>query len=271
MKFFLLILIMINTLSARTLNIGLVPYKDPKTLIKLYQPFIKYLEKNSSYKINLHFPKDYKSIIKLIKHNKLDIASVNSYLYVKEHAFFDLKTKYLATSLRNNKGIVTWYYHSYIITKNESHINELKDLKNKSFAFTDINSTSGFLYPKNILFKAGINYKKDLKKYFFLKKHPRVIKALIQNSIDAAGTYDQIVYDAQKKYPGKIKILAKSTPIPLDAFVTTNKINEKEYVELKKLFLNYIYLNGNHYIAGFVDIDKSVFDDIKNIISFSKD
>lgn len=270
MKFLFLIFITSSIISAKTLNIGLVPYKSPESLLELYKPFIKYVEKNSKYKINLHFPKDYKNILKLIKSNKLDIASINSYLYVKEHDFFELKTKYLATSLRNKKGIITWYYYSFIITKEESKIKKLSDLKNKSFAFTDINSTSGFLYPKNMLLEAGINYKKDLKKYFFLKKHNRVIKALMKNSIDAAGTYDQIVYDAQKKYENKIKILAKSGPIPLDAFVVTKKVSQDEYKELKNLFLSYMDIHKSDSIAGFVDIDKSVFDDIKRVISLNK-
>lgn len=271
MKTLLVLFLSASFLFSKVLNIGIVPYKTPQELIKIYKPLITHIEKNSDYKVHLHFPKDYKDILTLIKQNRIDLASITSYLYVKKQNELKNRVRYMATGLRNNKGIITWYYNSFIIAKKNSDIKSLNDLKNRSFAFTDINSTSGFLYPKNILLKAGIDYKKDLSKYFFLKKHNRVIKALMTNSIDAAATYDQIVYDAMKQYPNQIKILARSVPIPIDSFVSTKRISLEEHNRLKKILLDYVFINSSKYIAGFVDIDKKVFKDIEELISFSKD
>ncbi|WP_422141651.1 PhnD/SsuA/transferrin family substrate-binding protein [Malaciobacter mytili] len=113
---------------------------------------------------------------------------------------------------------------------------------------------------------ARSDYKKDFSKYFFLKKHNRVIEALLNNSIDAAGTFDQVVYDTQKLYANQIKILAVSYPIPLDVFISSSKLNFQDTNNIKKLLLEYKAKPEINQILGFTKVKENVFEDIKSII-----
>ncbi|AXH14847.1 hypothetical protein CP985_01100 [Malaciobacter mytili LMG 24559] len=266
MRFFILSIFFTISLFSKNLIIGVIPYKSKEELVKVYSPLLEYINKNSEYKLELIVSRDYKHLISLIKKNQIDIASLGSYLYIKNLNELE-NTNYLATSLRLINDKITWYYNSFIITKMQNNeINSIKDLKGKRFGFTDKNSTSGFLYPNFMLKEEGIDYKKDFSKYFFLKKHNRVIEALLNNSIDAAGTFDQVVYDTQKLYANQIKILAVSYPIPLDVFISSSKLNFQDTNNIKKLLLEYKAKPEINQILGFTKVKENVFEDIKSII-----
>lgn len=54
-----------------------------------------------------------------------------------------------------------------------------------------------------MLNKEGINYQTDFEKIYFLKKHNRVIDALLNGSIDAGAAYDEVVLNVIQKIPIK--------------------------------------------------------------------
>ncbi len=266
MRFFILSIFFAISLFSKSIIIGVIHFKSAENLTKLYSPLLEYINKNSEYKMELIVSRDYKHLISLINKNQIDIAVLGSYLYVKNLNELE-NTNYLATSLRLINDKITWHYNSFIITKMQnSEINSIKDLKGKRFGFTDKNSTSGFLYPNYMLKEEGIDYKKDFSKYFFLKKHNRVMEALLNDSIDAAGTFDQVVYDTQKLYADKIKTLAISYPIPLDVFISTSKLNFEDTNRIKRLLLDYKAKPEINQILGFTKVKKNVFEDIKSII-----
>lgn len=266
MRFFILSILFTISLFSKTIIIGVIPFKSAEELTKFYSPLLEYFNKNSEYNLELVISRDYKHLVSLIKKNQIDMAVLGSYLYIKNLNELE-NTNYLATSLRLINNKITWHYNSFIITKMQNNeITSIKDLKGKRFGFTDKNSTSGFLYPNFMLKEEGIDYTKDFSKYFFLKKHNRVMEALLNDSIDAAGTFDQIVYDTQKLYANKIKILAISYPIPLDVFISTSKLSFNDTYHIKKLLLQYKAKPEINEILGFTKVKENVFEDIKNII-----
>lgn len=260
---FLSMILLSSFLYSKDLVFGIIPYKSNELIKNAYKPFINYLEKNTNKKVRIHIAKDYNDIIKMIKLKEVDFAMIGSYLYIKNQT--NLKnTKYIASGLRKLNNKITSTFNSLIITTQDSQIKSVKDIKNKIFAFTDKNSTAGFVFPNYILKEEGIDYKKDFKKCYFLKKHDRVIKALLSNSIDAGAVYDKIAYDTQKKHPNKIRILARSYPIPLDAYIATSRLSKKEFEKLNLLFLKYKGSNEDE-IIGFTKVTKDVFDSIKEV------
>lgn len=262
----LIMFIFVNCVFSKDLIIGIIPYKTKKEIEKIYEPLVKFINQNSEFTAYTKISKDYEDLISLILEKRVDIAVLPSYLYMKNFERLN-STKYIATSLRKKNVIQTWNYSSYIITREDSNINSLKDLEGKSFGFTDKNSASGFLYPSKMLEAQGINYKDFFSKYYFLKKHNRVVQALMNKSVDAVATYDEMALSSQKKYPNKIKILAKSVPIPLDNFVATSSLSKKGYQSIKELLLSYKSNLGAKYISGFKEVDKKVFLDIKELIN----
>ena len=91
----------------------------------------------------------------------------------------------------------------------------------RRFAFTDLDSTSGYAYPKMLLRKKGIVPSEYFGKVFFLKRHDRVIEALVNGSVDIGAVSDGTYYSAV----GRIE---RSEPIPLDAIVAPPNLSDEK-------------------------------------------
>jgi len=75
------------------------------------------------------------------------------------------------------------FYGVFVVTKN-SPINSINELKGKSFAFGNKNSTIGRYLSQAELVKAGIR-SADLSKYDFLGRHDKVALAVAVGNYDA--------------------------------------------------------------------------------------
>jgi phosphonate transport system substrate-binding protein len=112
-------------------------------------------------------------------------------------------------------------YRGEIITRIDSGINTLEDLRGRTFGFTDAASTSGHLYPKTLLISQGINPDTDLAEVTFVGDHTAVVQAVLQGRIDAGACFDDARLRLQETYPevmSQLKVVAYTPDIPSDTF-----------------------------------------------------
>jgi phosphonate transport system substrate-binding protein len=95
------------------------------------------------------------------------------------------------------------YYKSCIITRADSGLQALSDLKGKTFAFVSPTSTSGGVGPRYYLGKNGINPEADLKSLIYAGKHDSVFLAVKNGKVDAGATAD--AYFSRWKERGILK------------------------------------------------------------------
>lgn len=88
------------------------------------------------------------------------------------------------------------FYKAEFITKADSGIKTLADLKGKTFCFVDPNSTSGYIVPRIILKANGVDPDKDLKASINAGSHPNVGIAVYKGDCDAGVAYIDILTDA---------------------------------------------------------------------------
>jgi len=112
-------------------------------------------------------------------------------------------------------------FHSDFITGVNSPIRSLADLRGKSFAFGDVNSTSGHLMPCLELKLAGVSPEKDLK-FCFSGSHP-VTAVLVESGAVDAGVLDEAFYkslvESGKLDSKKVRAFYTSEPFRSDLFV----------------------------------------------------
>jgi phosphonate transport system substrate-binding protein len=105
-------------------------------------------------------------------------------------------------------------FRSFFITSSHSSIHSLGDLKGKTFAFGDINSTSGHLMPYLEMRQAGIDPNNSLK-FRYTGSHPATAKAVESGAVDA-GALDESVYTSMiaegKLDPNKVRVFYMSKP-----------------------------------------------------------
>lgn len=265
MKHILSLMIAVSFLCAESRVLGVNPWLDPERLHKMYEPIVRHLSKETGEEFELLVSKDYKDLIALIKQGVVDIASISPNLYVEAKKQIP-GLHYVATmSSENAKGETVCGYKGVIITLKDSNIKTLKDLKGKTFGFTDIESTSGYLVPMLVLEEAGVS-KEDFKKYYMLKKHDRVVEAVVNRSIDAGATYDEVLIEGVEKYGELFEILKESDEIPYDAIVISPNKEESFKNSVKKAILNYkSHPSTTGEPTGFKDLGDSAYDVIRKL------
>lgn len=156
---------------------------------------------------------DYNGVIEALRAKKLDVAYLGPFSYVLATTVADVE----AFAVAETKKAGRTYYHSYVITHRDSGIKTVSDLKGKTFAFVDPSSTSGHLFPKAGLLKAGFNPDRDFSRVIFSGSHDANAIAVQNRKVDAAAIADRILEAAFTKGIAKredIVIVWKSDPIP---------------------------------------------------------
>jgi len=197
--------------GSRVLRVGAIPSEDATRMREAYGPLAAYLEKKLGLKVELFVATDYSSTIEAMRAGKLDIALFGPFSYVLAAD----KANVEAFAVEKVKGLTT--YKSIVVTRPDSGINTLADLKGRTFAFVDPASTSGHLFPRAFMKKHGLEPEKDFKSTVFAGTHDAVELAVKNRKVDAGADSDK-TYNKMKKEglitDQDIKIIYQSDPIP---------------------------------------------------------
>jgi phosphonate transport system substrate-binding protein len=158
--------------------------------------------------VELFVASDYAGVVEAMANDKLDVAYFGGLTYVqaKQRA----KIHPIVTEVDTETG--TTKYYSLIIAPANGSVDAVKDIKGKTFAFGDISSTSGSLYPRFMLDKAGIKMPDDLKNAVYTGGHDATAQAVQNATVDAGGIEGRIMQKLIVKGTvdgAKIKVLEK--------------------------------------------------------------
>ena len=224
------------TAQNRAINVGMVPDAGATQVsIEEKAPIKVYLEKKLGRAVSLIIPTSYNATVEALGNGSLDFAYLGGLTYVKAHA------RYGVVPLVQRSSDLQ--FRSYFITSAQSAIHSLGDLKGKTFAFGDINSTSGHLMPYLEMRQAGIDPDANMK-YRYTGSHPATAKAVESGAVDA-GALDETVYDSMiaegKLDPAKVRVFYKSKPFVdyvwvcrKDLDVATQEKFAQAFTELKE-------------------------------------
>lgn len=104
-------------------------------------------------------------------------------------------------------------YHSILIVKSDSPYMKLDDLKGKTLAWADANSTSGYLIPLVSLRSAGIEPDKFFSKTLFSGGHEQSVLGVINGQFDSAFTWSSKGHNA-----GQIRAMVDRGVLKMDQF-----------------------------------------------------
>ena len=212
-----------------SLTFGIHPYKSPQKLLRIYQPLAHLIEKAIKRPVKIVIAKDYDTHIKQIGNNRLDIAYMGPASYVRMVKQYGAK-KLLARQAINNKPT----FQGKIIARENSDIQSIADLNQRSFAFGDPNSTMSHLVPHFMLIKNGITDDK-LKKIDFLGSHDNVALGVLSGDYSAGAVKEAVFY----KYKSRgIKALATTPALSEHVFVAGSHLPEKLASTISHVLLN---------------------------------
>src|SRR3990170_7669828 len=259
--------------SPKVLRVGFVPAEDAQQVMQNAQPIVDILQKQLGMEIQPFVAADYTGVVEALRVNKLDIAFLTpaSYVLAKNEA----NVKVVLKSER--KGIPSYY--AAIITRADSGIKTLDDLRGKTFAFGDSMSTSANVFPRKMFHDRGIDPVRDFKQILYSGGHDATVLAVLNGKVDAGATYanspdsDDTAWMRYLKNPEdvkKIRAIAFSEPIPADNLVINGNLDESTARRVEEIFLELSrdpagqkMLRDLYQIDGFVPASDKDYDSVR--------
>ncbi len=218
-----------STIKAEEIErFGVVPLKSPAEMHRMFKPLAEYLSHRLNKKIELKVAIDFNSAIKDLGTGNTSICYMTPSTYIRANKEYDVRV--VLKALRNGKG----YHHSVVFTRSDSDISRIEDLKGRSFAFGDPESTSSHIVPRYMLKEAGIELS-DLLFYNYLGHHDDVVKAVLEGQYDAGAVMETVADDYKNK---GLKIIKYSEEIPEFNICVTKDFPDDELRLLVDAFLS---------------------------------
>lgn len=171
-------------LAAEPLRVSFIPeVATTSDSIAAKQPFVEYLSRAVGRPVKLIIPTNYAAVVEALGNGSLDVAHFGALTYVKA------RLRYGAIPIVQRAE--DRRFHSLFITA-DPKITSLKDVAGKTFAFGDVNSTSGHLIPAADLIAAGIDPDHGITARF-TGNHTNTAIAVNAGQV-AAGAIDESVY-----------------------------------------------------------------------------
>lgn len=267
----------------QALNIAVMPAEggddiDPAQETAVNESFRAYLEQQLGIKVNLVESTDYSIGITALAEGNTDVLLVSPMSYYQATQQVDVEPLVTYSSAPGSPE-----YTSNIITKADNNdIKTLEDLKDKTFAFVDQASSSGYLYPKYMLVnELGLDPKQlENAGYFFDSVsfsggHPNSIVSVLNGGVEAAAVataaLDYIPQLVEGKTKDDVKIIATTPVIPNPLFIVKADLDQDLKTKLKTAYLDYddsdyfetIFGNGD---IRFEEANQASLDDAEKIV-----
>ncbi len=221
------------------LRLGFIPSENMEEIQRNSQPLIDRLSKKIGREVQPFIATDYTGIVEAFRSGRLDAAFLTPASYVMANS--EAGVKVILKARRGQKP----YYHSIIFTRQDTGIQNLAQLKGKTFVFGDTLSTAGYIYPLRMLKAAGLNPASDFENMIFSGGHDATVLAVFNKKVTAGATYanDASGDDAAWKHLLKpdearqLKVLAVSDPIPSDNICISKDLSPELAAQVQQFFV----------------------------------
>lgn len=211
-----------------TIYFGFDRRLEIKEDVKMYVPFLRYLERKTGYKFKLHVTPKNKSIVEELGTGVVQIAAVGTVSYLQAHEKYGVEL--IVRGSCANDGL----YQSLIITRPSSDIYSLDDLPGHSFAFGARNSTQGNLIARIMLAEAGIS-PEQFSRYDYMASHAEVANAVMSGEFDAGAIQDTLGRFLAGR--GLIRIVAQSKYYPSSGIAVNANIQPEIVKKIREALL----------------------------------
>jgi phosphonate transport system substrate-binding protein len=177
-------LIVMSTLSvdvfAQTFKVTTIPEEAATEQVRKFGPITKYLESKLGMKVEFIPVNDYPAAVEALVNKNVDMVWFGGFTHVQANVRSGGKIIPIAQREEDTK------FQSVFITKTDSGIKSLADLKGKQVSFGSPSSTSGHLMPRSFLLAANIDPDKDFKRVAYSGAHDATIASVVSGKVDAA-------------------------------------------------------------------------------------
>lgn len=214
--------------------IGLIPEENLFRLVKRHRPLAEYLSNKLGHKVKFTILSKYGDIIDRFVTREMDGAFWGAFSALLAFEKLDVEPVARPVSLDGSTTV-----QSYIIVRKDSGIERVADLKDKTAAFVDRATATGFIFMLAYLRENGIN---DIDgffgKYFFTGSHDSAVNAVLDGRADVGAVKSRIFNKMLKADPlikDELVILARSPELPDTTLCLTSDLGPEDIGRFRKI------------------------------------
>ena len=233
-------------MNNRTINFAIAPGSKLDSGLDL-DGLLNFLSKNSFFEFKAIRCKSYEEAITLLSSGEAEMGWLGHFSSTEAEKKNGVEP--FAVGLPQNQNSPN--YNSVFITRNDSDLIKLKDIKGKKLIINNTNSTSGYIVPKKELKSIDINIEdsSEFSEIIKVENHDEAIELLLNGKADMAAVSSVNLnhyLSLDKSNSSKIKIIHRSDPIQGAPLVFSSLMNSEE----KKIVKELVFTAHNHVEIG---------------------
>jgi phosphonate transport system substrate-binding protein len=191
---------------------AIVPFLETGRLVKGMQQLSDELHKETGLTYTGDVPTSYVAVVEAMCADRVDIGWVSplAYILARDKCGADMTLVSVNSSGTSYRGAV--------VTRTDSPIKSIEDLRGKRFAWVDPASTSGYLFPRAVLKEHGLDAQ-NLGEQVFAGGHDKAALAVLQGQVEAGAIGKDVIPRLNSTYPNadkELRIVEETPDIPND-------------------------------------------------------
>jgi phosphonate transport system substrate-binding protein len=170
----------------RELRLGISSAENERDAIQRQQPFQDYIQRTLGVPLRVFRSTDYAGVVEAMRSNQIEFARIGPANYALARRVMGDRVIPFGRD-RDDQGETG--YFSVAFVKADSPARRIEDLRGRTFAFADPNSTSGFAFPAYFLRRAGFDPASFFSRTGFSGSHEQSVIAVLNGTYDAAATF----------------------------------------------------------------------------------
>jgi phosphonate transport system substrate-binding protein len=166
--------------AQQVLRITTIPEEVATEQVRKFTPLASYLGQRLGMKVEFTPVSDYPAAVEALVNKKVDVVWFGGFTYVQAQIRSGGKIVPIAQREEDTR------FQSVFISKTDSGIKTLADMKGKQVSFGSQSSTSGHLMPRSFLLQVKIDPDADFKRIAYSGAHDATIASVVSGKVDAA-------------------------------------------------------------------------------------
>ncbi len=221
---------------AEHLVIGLLPEHNLFRQLDRYELLAHYLSERLQMEVTLKILPRYGNVIDNFISTGMDGAFFGSFTYALAHNRLGVEVLARPESVEGRST-----YFGMILTRKDSGILDVKDMKGKRFAFVDKATTAGYLLPLAYFKENGIeNYRTYLGETYFTGTHEDAIYDVLRGKADIAAAkntvFDRLASENQA-VADELRVLKVSPEVPENGLAVRKDLDPTLTEKIKETLL----------------------------------
>lgn len=225
-----------------TLVIGFFPAQDSGEIASTVKPLAERLSEELGIEVKESVMTNYNALVDAMGANQVQIGFIPAFGYVLAHEEYDVDV--ILKSMRRGEGS----YRAQYLVRTDSEINDFTDFKDKTWAFPDKASTSGYLFPaKQLMKELDFTSMIELEEEFFdhmmeTGTHEAAAISVLEGDADIATTHSHVLDNLSDEYPDikeKLRVIGYTDDIPNDTISVVKELDQEMVEKIKQAFLTF--------------------------------